>query len=455
MNQRTQKQITVLGVGVMVLLMLFIYGNMDHQTVTDERQTETKENPKQIPEQVPEQVPKPKATGASLRLAKPGGNPEIRVLICADNYESKYHQEITLECTTDYTVQYGDVTEEHTAKEKVWLTPEDPWLTQGSVTLTPKTAAGKFSIPGLQRSQKNPSYPGIFRIEKKAEGLQVINQLPLETYLGFVVPSEMPAAYPLEALKAQAVCARTYALKHILAGRKKKAAMDVDDSVSYQVYNNIGSSKRTRKAVKETAGVVLMKGEELVETLYYSTSCGIDLSGDFSEEAVFASFIMGSSDKAYEKEEPWYRWSTYYSLAELTHLAQTGGQEQLGTVKEMTIAKREASGVIGELEIVGAGGRAVIEGEYAVRMFLQTNNAPVTLQNGSEAPNLRMLPSAFFYLIPDYDGEVLKGYEVIGGGYGHGKGMSQNGARHMADAGKTCEEILNYYYGMAKAGENE
>lgn len=74
-------------------------------------------------------------------------------------------------------------------------------------------------MPGLKRGYENPSYLGNFEIVKRDAGLLVINELPLETYLCSVVPSEMPAAYPLESLKVQAVCARSYAIKQMHNGR--------------------------------------------------------------------------------------------------------------------------------------------------------------------------------------------------------------------------------------------
>ena len=121
--------------------------------------------------------------------------------------------------------------------------------------------------------------------------------------------------------------------------------------------------------------------------------------------------------------------------------------EMAGEVSGMRVSEREDSGVIKTLEIIGSGGSFEVEGEYEIRKLLQTQNAPVTLQDGSTAPNLGMLPSAFFYLTEEKEGGVLKGYTLKGGGYGHGKGMSQNGAKHMAEAGRSCVDILRYYYG--------
>ncbi|MEE0418916.1 MAG: SpoIID/LytB domain-containing protein [Lachnospiraceae bacterium] len=455
MNRKFQVQFMAAGMLLLILLVAVIFykgmKRSDQQTMqTEGAQTEDSAGDTEASkaEEIPE-TQKADRQDEALHVVVPGSNPEIRVQICSGGYESGFHSKITLTCTSSYTVSYGDTREEHTAQEPVWLTPEDPWLSEGEVTLTPADEKGQFVIQDLVRDQANPTYSGYFRIRNTEQGLLVINCLPMETYLCSVVPSEMPSSYPLEALKAQAVCARTYALKQIQAAKEEGREMDVDDSVSFQVYNNIGRNEKTDEAVAETAGKVMMQGDELVDALYYSTSCGIDLTQDLSEEAVFCAFMTGGQ-KAYEKEEPWYRWSTYYSAEELTRLAQNNFGEEVGNVQGLTVLQRSENGAIAQLQIEGEKGSTVVEGEYSIRKFLQTANAQVTLQDGSAAPNLGMLPSAFFYLTPEYEGEALKGYTLTGGGYGHGNGMSQNGAKHMAEDGKSCEDILNYYYGNVK-----
>ena len=428
----------ILGIGALFVVMLSIYRKRlpngypvaRPEEMQTEQQTETEQE----------------IQTEGIQITVPGGDPQVRVLICSDNYESEYHDRLTLQCSTDYTVSYGDITEEHKASEPVWFTLDDPWLSYGAVTLTAKDKNGTFTLPDLQRAQEAPAYEGKFIIEKKAEGLLVVNELPLETYLRYVVPSEMPADYPMEALKAQAICARTYAMKQIQGNRGEENGVDLDDSVSYQVYNNIKNNERTDQAVSETKGKVLMRDGDLIDALYYSTSCGIQLSDNPSDEAVFCSLLSTRDEKAYEKEEPWYRWSVSFSLEELTELVKTGWQEDFGAVTGMEVVSREPSGVIAALKISGEGGEFQVEGEYTIRKLLQTRNSPVTLQDGSTAPNLGMLPSAFFYLTPNYEKKVLTGYTLTGGGYGHGKGMSQNGAKHMADAGHKCADILRYYY---------
>ena len=85
----------------------------------------------------------------------------------------------------------------------------------------------------------------------------------------------MPSSYPLEALKAQAVCARTYAWKQIKEKKLEAYGADVDDSVNYQVYNNIGREANATQAVKETKGRILSQRGEPIEAYYFSTSAGM------------------------------------------------------------------------------------------------------------------------------------------------------------------------------------
>lgn len=182
----------------------------------------------------------------------------------------------------------------------------------------------------------------------------MINEVLLEEYLYAVVPSEMPSSYPLEALKAQAVCARTYAYAKMLHAGLPAYGAHVDDSAGFQVYNNITENVETTKAVKETKGELVYYGEQLADTYYYSTSCGYgtntgiwlnsvpenspylqakavnvagvtDAQGDTIDESVneadispagsmmteeeFAAFITTTRDSDFEKDEAWYRWT--------------------------------------------------------------------------------------------------------------------------------------------------
>ena len=133
-------------------------------------------------------------------------------------------------------------------------------------------------------------------------------------------------------------------------------------------------------------------------------------------------------------------------MEELTRLVGLQNPD-FGVVTGMYVKDRETNGAIKTLVLQSGQEEYAVEGEYAVRTLLKTDYAGVTLQDGSAAPNLGMLPSAFFYLTPVTEGEALMGYQLTGGGYGHGNGMSQNGAKHMAESGKNYQDILKYYYG--------
>lgn len=306
---------------------------------------------------------------------------------------------------------------------------------------------GVFQLPYLKRAAECPSYEGSLHVEKREEGLILINTLPLETYLCYVVPSEMPSSYPIEALKAQAVCARCYAMLQMENSRCEEFGADLDDSVSYQVYNNIGKTDAAVQAVQQTAGMVIKEDGQIENTLYYSTSCGLRMEEEASNEAVFCAAMSGSRASDAEREESWYRWNTLFSTEELNAAAETFYPGQIGQILSLNVLKRLENGRAEVLQVTGTLGTVAIEGEYAIRQFLRPGDQAVILQDGSTAPSLGLLPSAFFYITPQYQGGVLSGFLLNGGGYGHGDGMSQNGAKHLAEEGWSCQEILKYYYG--------
>lgn len=369
---------------------------------------------------------------------------KIRVLIRTDAFESEYHGKIILQSEDGFLVQADSQTKEYDKGEFVEITPEYELFAQSDV-LYLQAKNNQFILPELERGWNHPSYEGALEIHKTEQGLLLINELPLESYLCAVVPSEMPASYPMEALKAQAVCARTYAVKQKEEGRAAEFYADVDDSVSYQVYNNQPQDERTSQAVYMTEGVVLTENEKFIDAWYYSTSCGIDFSLDLSSDAVFAAFLTENQLRTLETKEPWYRWSTRITL------------EDYPGVECIFVKERNTSGRVECLQVQKNGIDEIIEGEYAVRQFLKNDDMTIILQDGSEVGNLSLLPSAFFVLRPVMENEILKGYEVLGGGYGHGNGMSQNGAKAMAEEGKDYEEILENYYGksvcLAKIGD--
>ncbi len=208
----------------------------------------------------------------------------IRILLKTNEFAGIYHDGVTLTPDTEYEIRYGNETQTHAAGEEVIISPDSNYFTDGENTnhriyITPKTLTARTAISSIQREQGTPSYRGCFELLKSDEGLIIINELLLEEYLYAVVPSEMPINYPEEALKAQAICARTYAMKQMMNTKYAAFGAHVDDSTAYQVYNNITEYEQTTAAVKDTSGQIVTYQGEIVYTYYFSTSCGYTTDG--------------------------------------------------------------------------------------------------------------------------------------------------------------------------------
>ena len=427
----------------------------------------------------------------------------IRVLIHNTDYNGKYHEKVSVTADTDFVIRYGTYEapgqQSFKAGESVEIDAGSEYFTGDRVVVEPAALTGKISLLSVGRSQGIPSYRGQIEIRKMPEGLVVINEVLLEEYLYCVVPSEMPSSYPLEALKAQAVCARTYAYRRMMKSGLPSFGAHVDDSTSFQVYNNIKENVETTKAVRETKGQLLYVGEDLAEAYYYSTSCGFGTTADvwknaapqliylqakrigrigadeacngntLTDEAVFRSYFTNLHERDYESTEGWYRWT--YTVDQLdceilggrmqkrqqavkNQILKQGsdgtfsdtGIDSFKKVLGITCNKRGEGGVLDEVLIETDSGMYLITGEYNIRYVLNNGEAKVCRQDGSEVNSPSLLPSSFL-VIDTIEGEQgITGYTLTGGGFGHGVGMSQNGARHMAKDGMDALQILAFFY---------
>lgn len=194
----------------------------------------------------------------------------IRILLMTDGYKQIVHKELKVSATGGLIIEKTGTREETAENEKITITKEDVGFQNGKIRVTAKDG-GEMVVSSIRRGYGNPSYAGILDLYATSEGIVIINELPVESYLCKVVPSEMPASYQKEALKAQAVCARNYAERQMEDYAYPEYQAHVNDSTDYQVYNNSAQQDASTEAVRETAGEVLKYKGNIVTTYYYST----------------------------------------------------------------------------------------------------------------------------------------------------------------------------------------
>ncbi len=369
----------------------------------------------------------------------------IRVLIMGDGFQDEAHPKIVVSADAGLTVAHGETAETYGEKEKVKIKPDCDWFSQGNLYI--KAKKGKIKIESLKRGEASPAYAGTLELWATAEGIVVVNDLPVESYLRGVVPSEMPASYEMEALKAQAVCARSYAYRQMEEYAYPEYKAHVNDSTDYQVYNLSERAKSCSAAVKATKGETVQYQGKTVATYYFSTSCGrtttMEAWGTKPSEAnaYLQSVEVKGEQGDYEKDLPWYRWSAEIPADLLSDLVGLNTGKDLGTVTQVEVTKRGPGDVAVEVLITGEKGSASVKTENKIRKAFGGGGYQIRLQDGSETDSRPLLPSAFFQ-VEKQDGCFV----FSGGGFGHGIGMSQTGANEMAKQGKGYKEILGLFY---------
>ena len=422
----------------------------------------------------------------------------IRVAIQQSDYRGLYHKEVVLQSSEELMLSYlvnGERKEEPlSAGKKLVLTQDTDYLKEGMLKVVNPTNSGRTDLLSVHRNQGIPSYRGNFEIHKTEEGLLLINELLLEEYLYAVVPSEMPSTYPSESLKAQAVCARTYSYGYLEHAGLPALGAHVDDSVNYQVYNNIMEKKSSTDAVRQTEGELLLQDGKPITAYYYSTSCGYgtddriwkeegegaapylrsvhiaqdennesqeiseqtdttqtdELQKKSEQEEVLREYLTTVHEEDYEKEEPWYRWSYTVQDLDIDLLKKKLQEREISftdfkKVKDMEIIRRAAGGSARTLVISTDQGELQVEGEYEIRYVLNQGGEVIRQDDSAYIPST-ILPSAYFVMDLQKGKKGITGFTLYGGGFGHGVGMSQNAAKAMAQSGKTYEEILAMFY---------
>lgn len=306
-------------------------------------------------------------------------------------------------------------------------------------------------------------YAGSIRIQPNAYGTYtVVNQVPLETYLRGVVPHEIGPGAPQTAIEAQAILARTYALKntHRFAVDNYQLCADTH----CQVYRGLtGTLAQTDNAITKTSGQVLTYSGQLVDAVYSSTNGGISAAFediwdgsprpylqpvvdslsvapglDLSQGEQFRTFLSQTQGYNESGISRFFRWQKQKTLTQLsTELRDR--QDYLGMslpewteIAALTILSRSASGRVQTLQVdlkkTQGGIHRFVLAKEQIRLAFYS------------------LLSTMFDLDPIMSGSTLTGYVFKGGGFGHGVGMSQYGSYNLSRQGYSAPQILDFYY---------
>ncbi len=348
------------------------------------------------------------------------------------------------------------------------------------ITVYPMDFQNIDSLTTISGSAKG-TYRGGFESRKLSDNkITVVNIVPVEAYLYSVVCREMSPSWEIEALKAQAVCARNFSLGRI--NYHKKYGFDVCRTVCCQAYaTTADQSASVHTAVDETRGELLFYNDTLVQAVY-SSSMGARTE---NVENVWGSKIpyLVSVENPYEDTENIYngKWTKNLTKTRATEIMKARGYD-IGNVTDIIVSDRTAAGGVLKLLVKGTNGSKTFEREscrtifseatYSQRYTVQTggqavyptinisdgttqstaalntvtvlggDNKPVQIQNSSIASDGKSTQKYdVSYTAGDKDTFVFTGE-----GWGHGVGMSQYGAKGMAMAGFDYEEILTHYY---------
>lgn len=426
-------------------------------------------------------------------------------MVLANKEGSYVHKQVKLVSTAEYDLIYNGETSK-LAPEEVWDSQTFNWSKEAAVVrLVPKGDTA-MKLLTVNKSQGFPKYKGCMEITKVQDGYHIVNEVDMENYVAGVIPSEMPTSYGIEALKVQAIAARTYGVASKESSKFVQYGAQIDDTTASQVYNNLAPNPLAYEATAATEGKVLTYKGKLLSSKFFATSCGYtanygevwatgetfpsdtppymmaekQYTGDkmvenMKEEKMADQFfkLTAADIDAFDENSPWFRWQVQLSQEEVSTLVNNAisklandypalikvkvgnewksqGVEGIGKIQNLQVAERGEGGNVMTLILKGSKATIKVSTEYVIRRLLGGAGNPgvvVTRSDGSITNPMSLLPSAFF--VPDItynNQEQLKQIVLYGGGFGHGVGMSQDGVRGMAEMGYTYDVILKHFY---------
>lgn len=276
------------------------------------------------------------------------------------------------------------------------------------------------NLPDTVRLDEN----GVPRIRVYVTSEKQIQEMDIETYLWGVLAGEMKNDWPQEALKAQAILARTFVIKFLSEKQSKYEGADISTDIEEaQAYNADEINENVKRAVEETRGLIVAYQGEPIYAWFHAHSGGRTAQAgeglSYKDEAPYTQSVKSTEDEAADGEAR--AWTASFDPDEVLEAAKECGVKAGDRIESIAAGEKGESGRSKYVEINGKN--------------VPANELRIAL--GSTKVKSTLLTSVSFM-----NGKVV----FSGKGYGHGVGMSQWGAYAMAKEGKTANEIIHYYY---------
>ena len=353
-----------------------------------------------------------------------------------------------------------------------------------SFAVQPKSISGEKTVTAYGGNQ----YYGGFQFQRLSSNMNVVNFVELEDYIKGVLPYEMSASWPLEALKAQAVCARNYALLNL--NKHKSYGFDLCSSVDCQTYYGLGrANDNSDRAAEKTQGVYLNYDGKPAQVFYYASNGGAseDVYNVWGSQYPYLKGVEDPYEASVAGNISGYNWTVTYTADQLTQQLNKKGYA-CGTIVRFEVTERSATGNVIAITFTDENGKNVYLTRERVRtvLGLRSQRYSVTAAGGTEetgysvigggtlpalsgryaaqgsgtvsavsGENVYVVTGSGVQPIEKNDGtESATGtsFTLSGSGYGHHVGMSQWGAYAMAKQGLTYDKILQFYFAGTTLG---
>lgn len=358
----------------------------------------------------------------------------------------------------------------------------------------------KISMPSNTRENGYiPSYYGSIEIFANDKHLNVINEAYIDDYLKGVVPSEMPSSGGSEGYKIQSIVNRTNAINNIHSKEYASLGVHVLDSGGSPLYEASPSNTQSNEAIDSTSGEIMTYNGEVIDAKYFSTSPGFrssyeDVFGKVSpardylntlffdessaninltNEESITSYLKDWTAKSYDSNSQLFRWKYSVNYADLSKMINANifklynknpddfekkwyffiykktdiTKDGIGKIKDISISKRNSSGMVEEIKIDTDSGTFKVKGSYNLkRLFIPEKDFELSTVFGNPVKSRSSIPSLFFTIEKNITEDKFKSITIYGGGDGDAIGLSKYGAIGLARTGKDYKHVLSYFY---------